>query len=119
MNIQQDYVDERQGAMIIDFAVKSGTANIYTEQSNDRAAYVGNKHFISLLLDSEQIYTCGEQITAIYLHCEYPVHVTFTNKLGNVIEQDIQQAWVCDSELSSLTIQNKSENKNAIVLCYV
>lgn len=119
MNIATDPVDERQGAMLIDFAVRSGTANIYTEQSNDRAAYVGNKHFVTLLLESEQVHTCGEAMTAVYLHCEYPLRVTYYDiKAKQVRQHEVQQAWVYDSPISNLVLNNTS-NKNAVVLCYV
>ncbi len=113
-------INPMQGAMVVDFTVKSGLANIYTERTNDRAAYIGNKHFITLSLQQDEVYLCHSDISAIYMHCECPVHISYVDKSsGQLRENTVQQALFIDTALNKLVIKNSQENVNAVVLCYV
>lgn len=108
----------RECALSVDFTVRSGTANIFTKQQQFRATWLGESlSTTNVYLSANQGQSIPGPFTTVLLNCEYPIKITcFDTENSMIVSTTCRQLWLVDKYFEQITIENLSDQDNAVVI---
>lgn len=108
----------RECALSVDFTVRSGTANIFTKQQQFRATWLGESlSTTNVYLSANQGQSISGPFTTVLLNCEYPIKITyFDTENSMIVSTTCRQLWLVDKYFEQITIENLSNQDNAVVI---
>lgn len=108
----------RECALSVDFTVRSGTANIFTKQQQFRATWLGESlSTTNVYLSANQGQSISGPFTTVLLNCEYPIKITyFDTENSMIVSTTCRQLWLVDKYFEQITIENLSDQDNAVVI---
>lgn len=108
----------RECALSVDFTVRSGTANIFTKQQQFRATWLGESlSTTNVYLSANQGQSISGPFTTVLLNCEYPIKITyFDTENSMIVSTTCRQLWIVDKYFEQITIENLSDQDNAVVI---
>ena len=108
----------RECALSVDFTVRSGTANIFTKQQQFRATWLGESlSTTNVYLSANQGQSISGPFTTVLLSCEYPIKITyFDTENSMIVSTTCRQLWLVDKYFEQITIENLSDQDNAVVI---
>lgn len=108
----------RECALSVDFTVRSGTVNIFTKQQQFRATWLGESlSTTNVYLSANQGQSISGPFTTVLLNCEYPIKITyFDTENSMIVSTTCRQLWLVDKYFEQITIENLSDQDNAVVI---